>query len=227
VELEEAPELRFKDSDRTFVPENMIRTAELFFLGHLGREDGVDRGIVEAVSLPQSLASGFVSGGDEKIRVLTEVEAVLEEKRNIRNEEGRAQFAGGCRRFKTFLANPGMDDPFQILPGGGIPEDNLPQGRATDRPVRSQNSRAKPGGYRFGHLPGLPEKRVNTGVRIENHGAGKDLRKEAASGGFPAGDSPAKAEDMHAPTYRRCLRSCNLQIGQRKAGGRFPLRPHE
>jgi len=219
--------LRFEDSGRAFVPENMIRTAELFFLGHLGREYGVDRGIVEAVSFPQSPASSFVSGGDEKIRVLTEVESVLEEKRNIRNEEGRAQFAGGRRRFKTFLTDPGVDNLLQVLPGPGILENDLPQCRAVHRSIRGQNTAAEAGGDRRRDRARLSKELVDAGIRIEDHSPRHDLPDQPAGGRFPAGDSAAEPEEMHAPTYKRRDGSCNWQMGQQKAGGRLPLRPHD
>ena len=197
MELEEAPELRFKNIGRPFVPENMVRTAELFFLGHLGRENGVDGGIVESISLPQPAASRFVSGSDEKIGVLTEVESVLEEKRDVRNEEGRAQFAGGCRRFKTFLAHPWMDDALQILPGGRVPEDDPAQGRPADRAIGGENLATETRGNRLRHVARAIHEGVDAGIRIEDDGSGVKLRENPASGGLPAGDPSAEAEDVH------------------------------
>ncbi|WP_265594426.1 hypothetical protein [Haloferula sp. BvORR071] len=190
--------MRFQQGGRSFIPEDMIGPAELFFLGHLGRENGIDRGIVETVAFPQTLAAGFLAGSHQKIGFLTEVESVLEEKRDVRDKEGRPHSAGGCRRFKTFLADPRMQDSLEFLPRRVIPEDLAAQNFAPHRTAFIQHLGSEALRNSAGNFSRSGEQPVHTSVGIENHRPRAKFPEDLASGRFAAGDPTAQAEHMHA-----------------------------
>ena len=198
--LEEALQLRFKDRGRPFVPEDVIRPADLLFLKHLCCKNGINGGVVEAVALAQPLAACRVAGSDQEISFLTKIEAVLEQKRDVRNEQGRPQFAGGSQRFKTFLANPRVQNGFQVFPRGRVTEYPAAKGGPVHSPVLIQNPVPESIGNGSRSLPVSRQERVHAGIGVENHGIRLQPGNRPAGRGFPAGNAAAEAEDTHGCT---------------------------
>jgi len=205
VGLKEAQPLRLEDRNGTLVPENVVRPAELFRLGHLGRENGNGGGVIHAAPDKETLAAGRQSGGDQQVAVLPEVERVFEQERDVRHEQGRAQFAGGGQRFKTFLADPRVDDRLELGAGSGIGENPATQRGPIDRARGVDDRDPETGGDGGTHLAGCRQQSVDTGVGIENHRVATEPREDATSRGLAAGNAAAETENKHATSLAGAL----------------------
>jgi hypothetical protein len=188
----------------------MVGPAELLLLRHLRGENGSDGGIIEAIPVAEPPVPGFETGRHQKVSVLSEIEGVLEQERNVRHEQGRRESAGGSQRFKTFLPHPGMNDRLKVPAGRRIAKNGLPERRAVDRARRTDHPPAKPGtdGGNDGRI--APKQAVHTGIRVEDHRTGANFPKDPARGRFPAGDPAAEAEDEHGPRL-----NAGGRVGQR------------
>ena len=114
------------------VPEDDVGTGLLFPKGHLGGEDGLDQGIVPTAAGLESGDLSSAGGGDGNRLGLAEIEAVFEEKRDIRQEAPRPLISSLVAQGKTFLPHPRMQNPLQKRPFPGVCENDIPQLRSDD-----------------------------------------------------------------------------------------------